>query len=98
MTRRNLEITSTFAAQRASTVLGVVAAGAGAAILPSMTHRKRMYPRLRLIPLVDPVIERELAVMKPRGTTLSPAAQALYAMLSDAFRNIDYGPVRRTSS
>ena len=87
LTRLQLDLHGTFEAQHASTALGLVAAGNGIAILPSMTRRKGTYPRVRLIPVVDPVVERELAVVKRRGTTLSPAAEALYDMVCEAFRD-----------
>lgn len=87
ITRLKLDLRGTFEAQHASTALGLVAAGAGVAVLPSMTRRKGTYPRIRMVPIVDPVVERELALIKRRGTTLSPAAEALYDMVSDAFRD-----------
>jgi DNA-binding transcriptional LysR family regulator len=95
VTRLKLELQSTFEAQRASTALGLVAAGAGAAVLPSMIRRKGTYPRVRAIPLVEPVVERELAVIKRRGTTLSPAAEALYEMVTEAFRDVDTRAIAR---
>jgi DNA-binding transcriptional LysR family regulator len=89
VTRLKLELHGTLEAQHASTALGLVAAGAGVAVLPSMTRRKGTYPRVRLIPLVEPLVERELAVIKRRGASLSPAAEALYEMVLEAFRNVD---------
>lgn len=87
LSHMKLDLRGTFEAQHASTALGLVATGGGIAILPSMTRRKGTYSRVRLIPVVDPVVERELAVVKRRGTTLSPAAEALYDMVSEAFRD-----------
>jgi DNA-binding transcriptional LysR family regulator len=85
MERLQLELPGTFEAQHASTALGLVAAGAAIAVLPNMTRRKGTYPRVRMIPLVEPLVERELALIKRRRATLSPAAEALYEMISEAF-------------
>ena len=89
VSRLKLELQGTFEVQHASTALGLVAAGAGVAVLPSMTRRKGTYPRVRLVPLVDPLVERELGLIKRRGSTLSPAAAALYAMVAEAFHGSD---------
>lgn len=89
LTRLKLALAGPFEAQHASTALSLVAAGAGAAVLARMTRRKGTYPRVRMIPLVDPVVERELAIITRRGTTLSPAAEALYDMVLEAFRGTE---------
>lgn len=39
------------------------------------------YPRIRIIPLVEPAATRSLVLIAPRNAHLSPAAQALYDML-----------------
>jgi len=88
VTRLKLNLRGSLEAQHASTALALVAAGAGVAVLPRMTRRKGTYPRIRLIPMVEPAVERELAIIKRRGATLSPAAEALYAMVCDAFRGV----------
>jgi DNA-binding transcriptional LysR family regulator len=67
--------------QRSSTALGLVAEGVGAAVVPSLAVQKDAYPRIRVVALVAPVVSRELVVIAPRNSHLSPAAQALYDML-----------------
>lgn len=96
--RLKLELHGPFEAQHASTALGLVAAGAGVATLPSMTRRRGTYPRVREIPLVEPLVTRELAVIKRRGTTLSPAAEALYELVSEALRDVQQRSTPRKSA
>jgi DNA-binding transcriptional LysR family regulator len=68
--------------QRSSTALGLVAEGVGAAVVPSLAVQRDAYPRIRVVPLVEPVISRSLVLISLRNSHLSPAAQALYNMLA----------------
>jgi DNA-binding transcriptional LysR family regulator len=67
--------------QRSSTALGLVAAGVAAAIVPSLAVQEGAYPSLRVVPLVQPVVTRSLALVTRKGAQLSPAAQALYELV-----------------
>jgi DNA-binding transcriptional LysR family regulator len=71
-------IPSSYEVQHPSTALGMVAAGAGITILPRLTLRRAAYARIRAIPLVSPVVHRELGLIHRGDVTLSPAALALY--------------------
>ncbi len=80
----NLKLRSLFEVQRASTSLGLVSEGLGAAVLPWMSIPKDAYPRLRIIHLTHPLISRTLTLVTRRPAALSPAARALYDMLHAA--------------
>lgn len=67
--------------QRSSTAVGLVAEGVAAAIVPRLAMQKGAYPNIRVIPLVDPVVERTLVLLARKTARLSPAAQALYDMI-----------------
>ena len=67
--------------QHSSTALGLVAEGVGAAVVPNLAVQKDAYPRIRVIPLIEPVVSRSLVLISPRNAHLSPAAQALYDMV-----------------
>lgn len=86
LARLKLGLHGRLEAQRPSTAMGLVAAGAGIVILPRMTRRKGMYPQIRDVRLVEPVVERELALIKRRDASLSPAAERLYACIATSFR------------
>lgn len=67
--------------QRSSTAVGMVAKGVAAAVVPGLAVQERGDPRLRAIPLTDPVVSRSLVLLTRRKAALSPAAQALYDMV-----------------
>jgi DNA-binding transcriptional LysR family regulator len=75
---RNLQLESRYEVQHSSTALGLVAAGVGAAIVPSLAVPPDGHPRIRVVALADPVVSRSLALVSRRGSHLSPAAQALH--------------------
>lgn len=69
--------------QHPSTALSLVAGGGGAAILPHLTLLRGAYPRIRMIPLINPTVQREIGLIRLRNSTLSPAAETLYKMVRD---------------
>ena len=81
LARKRLHLRGRYEVEHLSTALGLVAAGVGSAILPYSTIQEGTYPRVRRIPLVKPVISRDLVMIRRRNATLSPAAQRFYDML-----------------
>lgn len=67
--------------QRSSTAVGLVAAGVAAAIVPQLAIQRGAYPRVRVVPLVEPVVERSLVLVRRASAQLSPAAKALFDLL-----------------
>ena len=65
-----------------STAIGLVAAGAGVAILPASTLPVDVHSSIRQVPLVSPVIKRKVGLIRPRGSSLSPAAHALHDLIA----------------
>jgi DNA-binding transcriptional LysR family regulator len=72
---------SQYEVQRSSTAVGLVAAGVAAAIVPSLAVQQGAYPKLRVVPVTDPVVSRRLVLVSRKGAHLSPAAQALYDLI-----------------
>lgn len=68
--------------QRSSTALGLVTEGVAVAVVPRLALQKGAYPRLRTVALVDPVISRSLVLVTRNVASLSPAAQALYDLIT----------------
>jgi DNA-binding transcriptional LysR family regulator len=79
---RDLKLQAFYEVQRSSTALGLVAEGVAAAVVPRLAMQKGTYPRLRVIALDDPVVSRTLVLVSRKTAHLSPAAQALYDMIS----------------
>ena len=64
-----------------TTLLGLVEAGLGVAAVPSLAMPGKDHPTLVSIPLVEPIVTRQMGLIKRRGRSLSPAAQQLYDLL-----------------
>jgi DNA-binding transcriptional LysR family regulator len=74
---------SIYETQHVTTMLGLVEAGLGVAAVPSIAMPGADHPLLVSVPLVDPVITRKIGLIRRKGRTLSPAAQQLYAFVSE---------------
>ena len=70
-----------YEAKHVTTLLGLVEAGLGVAAVPSLAMPGKDHPTLVSIPLVEPIVTRQMGLIKRRGKTLSPAAQQLYDLL-----------------
>lgn len=81
LTAERLRLRTYYEVQHSSTALGLVAEGVGAAVVPGLAVQKDAYPRIRIIPLVDPAVARSIVLIAPTQAQLSPAARALYDML-----------------
>jgi DNA-binding transcriptional LysR family regulator len=67
--------------QRSSTAVGLVAAGVGAAVVPSLALQQGAYPQIKVVALTHPVVSRTLVLISRKTGHLSPAAQALYDLI-----------------
>lgn len=65
-------------AEHPATLLAMVEAGVGVAPLPSLAWPANDHPQLIYRPLVEPVIERQLYLIRRLGRDLSPAARMLH--------------------
>lgn len=79
-----LRLQSLYEVQRVSTALGLVAEGAGAAVLPQLAIQRETYPDIRVISLAAPRISRTLVLLSRKNAIFSPAAEALYKMICGA--------------
>jgi DNA-binding transcriptional LysR family regulator len=70
-----------FEALHVQSVLGMVEAGIGVAAVPQLAMPGSAHRHLMAIPLVDPVVQRELGLLTKQGRSLAPAAQALFNLL-----------------
>lgn len=80
-----------YEAQHVTTLLGLVEARLGIAVVPALAMPGPSHPLLASVPIVKPIVTRRVGLIRRRGRTLSPAAQALY----ECFAAIK--PVRRRS-
>ena len=69
---------SMFETQHVTTMLGLVEAGIGIAVVPSIAAPKKHHPLVVSVALHDPVIRRKIGLIKKKGRVLQPAAQRFY--------------------
>jgi DNA-binding transcriptional LysR family regulator len=74
------QLQSMFETQHGTTMIGLVEAGLGVAVVPAMAMPGADHPLLVSVPLTDPAVTRKVGLIRRRQSTLSPAAQALYEM------------------
>jgi DNA-binding transcriptional LysR family regulator len=67
-----------------SSLVNLVEAGLGIAVVPRLAMPLAPHPTLVSIPLVEPTVERTVGLIRRSGRTLSPAAQQLYDMLAES--------------
>jgi DNA-binding transcriptional LysR family regulator len=79
-----LSLKFNYEVQRSSTAVGLVEEGVAAAVVPRLAMQKGAYPRIRVIPLTEPVVSRTLVLVARKRARLSPAAQALYDMFRES--------------
>lgn len=76
-----IEIEPAYEVSHLWTVVGMVDAGLGVAVLPSYANVIARLYRIRILRLVDPVVRRETSFLTRRGVRLSPAAQGFQSFL-----------------
>jgi DNA-binding transcriptional LysR family regulator len=80
--------------QHVATMLGLVEAGLGVAVVPGMAMPEAGHPLLASVPLFDPVVKRKVGLIRRRGRSLAPAAQQLYDLCTETQARRDK-PARR---
>jgi len=68
--------------RRISSLLGLVEAGLGVAVIPRLAVPRRS-AQLVAIPLIEPVVKRSFGVVKRAGVALPPGAQAFLDIFSE---------------
>jgi len=75
-----------YEAQHSYTLLGLVEARLGVAVVPELAMPHAAHPTLVSIPLSNPVVTRTLGLIRRRRRPLSPIAQHLYELLKEEVR------------
>ncbi|OGA99297.1 MAG: hypothetical protein A3E79_10240 [Burkholderiales bacterium RIFCSPHIGHO2_12_FULL_61_11] len=76
-----VEVHNAYEVSYLSTVVGMVGAGLGIAVLPSYTSLIAQSYNIQIRKLVKPEIRRQISFITRQGRTLSPAAESLKAFL-----------------
>lgn len=70
-----------FEAKHVSTLLGLVEAGLGVAVVPRLSMPQGEHATLAMVELVEPTVDRTVGLIRRRGRELPPAAQKLYQLI-----------------
>lgn len=81
LARRGIRLQGHYEVQHHATAVNLVAAGVGAAVLPSSTFREGDRPGVRKIALTDPLVRRKVVLIRLRHASLSPAAEAFWELV-----------------
>lgn len=84
----NVRPQSVYEAQHVTTLLGLVEAGLGVAVVPSLALPAKDHPVLASIPLEGPVVSRTIGLIRRKGRSLTPAAERLHELLSAARKGV----------
>lgn len=76
-----VEVQSAYEVSYLSTMVSMVDAGLGIAVLPSYASSITRYYNIQIRKLVTPEVRREMSIITRQGRTLSPAAESLKAFL-----------------
>lgn len=72
--------------QHVTTMIGMVEAGLGIAAVPSMALPEGGHPLLVQRPLIDPVVKRQVGIIKKAARTLTPLAAELEQMITGMYQ------------
>jgi DNA-binding transcriptional LysR family regulator len=70
-----------YEAKHVSTLIGLVEAGLGIAVVPRLSMPAADHPTLTSVPLTDPSVERMVGLVRRRGRELTPSALHLYQLI-----------------
>lgn len=91
LAKRGIRLDGNYEVQHHATALNLVASGVGCAILPSTTCGDGDRPGIVRVPLNSPVVRRKIVLIRKRGVTLSPAAQAF----CDIVKNTSFSHIKK---
>jgi len=74
---------SMYETRHGTTMIGLVEAGLGVAVVPAMAMPAADHPLLVSVPLIEPMVKRKMGLIKRRSSMLTPAAQQLYNLCAE---------------
>jgi DNA-binding transcriptional LysR family regulator len=81
LTNSNVRPSWCFEARHVSTLLGLVEAGLGVAVVPRLSMPQGEHATLAMVPLVEPTVDRTVGLIHRRGRELPPMARKLYQLI-----------------
>lgn len=90
---RGVQFTSKFEFLQVATILAMVEAGLGAALLPEMAFSSARLKGVKVVPLDDPGLSRTICLVSLRGQAHSPAVARLVETIEQRTALAQSGPV-----
>ncbi|WP_024509090.1 LysR family transcriptional regulator [Bradyrhizobium sp. ARR65] len=87
-----------FVVESTPSAIALARENVGAAILPAAMKATTVATGLIEVPLVEPVVYRSIALVRRKNETLSPAADALYAVIKEQMLGAGTATSRRSAS
>jgi len=84
LSRAGVRITSSYEVSHVATLLGLVEAGLGDAVVPRLAMPAATHPTLMAVPVTNPTVQRTLGLIIRHGRKLSPPAEELVRLLKAA--------------
>jgi DNA-binding transcriptional LysR family regulator len=81
LTNTNARPSWCFEAKHVSTLLGLVEAGLGVAVVPRLAMPQGEHATLAMVQLVEPTVDRTVGLIHRRGRELPPMARKLYQLI-----------------
>jgi DNA-binding transcriptional LysR family regulator len=85
LAQTNLNLAWCYEARHISTLIGLVEAGLGVAVVPRLSMPGDGHATLTSISLTDPSVERMVGLVSRRGRELTPSAQHLYQLIESTW-------------
>lgn len=77
----NVKLSWCYEARHVSTLLGLVEAGLGVAVVPRLSMPQGEHATLTTVTLVEPTVDRTVGLIQRRGRELPPSARQLYQLI-----------------
>lgn len=87
--QEGIAVCPAYEANQMATVLGMVNAGLGIAVLPEVAAGFGIGTQIRRIPISKPALRREICVVQKQGRSLSPASSKMIDLLKQSSRQMD---------
>lgn len=95
--RRGLTLKAKFQFSQAQTLISMANSGLGAAVLPGMVLPEKLHPDVQALPITQPRMTREVALIRLRHRNLTPAASRLAQWVRELIGQPNPPPRRRAT-
>jgi DNA-binding transcriptional LysR family regulator len=85
LAQTNLSLAWCYEAKHVSTLIGLVEAGLGIAVVPRLSMPAEEHAILTAVTVTDPEVKRIVGLVRRRGRELTPSALHLYQLIEETW-------------